>query len=117
MSVRFLLVAALFGVFAVPSRGVAPDSLEQAVYGVLEDVQENGITTEELERAKTRARADLVSSLASNGNLAGAFERLDALDAVTAEDVQRVARETFRPANRTVAMIKSADDGPSASAR
>ena len=123
----------LFAFYGVPNRGVSPDSLEQDIYAVLDDLVENGITEDELDRARTRARADLIGSLDSNSGLAGAmsrmqaltgdwrtyFERIERLEAVTAEDVQRVARATFRPSNRTVAMIKSESDtdgGPTASA-
>ncbi len=113
----------LFGVFAAPNRGVDPADLEAAVYDVLEDVVANGITDEELERAKTRARASFISRLESNMGLAlqlaeeqaltgdwrNVFRALDAIEAVTAEDVQRVAAETFVPSNRTVAVMRNAE--------
>ncbi|WP_228702773.1 M16 family metallopeptidase [Salisaeta longa] len=122
----------LFALFAVPNRGVSPDSVEQMVYDVLERIKTEGITQEELERAKTKARANLIQGLDSNSGLARAFSRmealtgdwrnvfrrLDALQAVTAADVQRVAQDTFVRSNRTVGMIKSADDAaPTASAQ
>ena len=111
---------ALFAVYGVPNRGVDPREVEEALWAVLTEVAESGITAEELERAKTRARAGLVSGLESNAGLAGAlaeaealtgdwrtlFRELDAIEAVTAEDVQRVAAETFRPSNRTVATLR-----------
>src|SRR5690606_39367340 len=111
----------LYVVCGVPSRGVDPREVETAIYGVLDDVIEDGVTEEELERAKTRARASLVSGLESNLGLAVAlaevealtgdwrnlFRELDAIEAVTAADVQRVAAETFRPSNRTVATLRT----------
>ncbi|HLT46369.1 MAG TPA: pitrilysin family protein [Rubricoccaceae bacterium] len=111
----------LYVVYGVPSRGVDPREVETAIYGVLDDVIEDGVTEEELERAKTRARASLVSGLESNLGLAVAlaevealtgdwrnlFRELDAIEAVTAADVQRVAAETFRPSNRTVATLRT----------
>ena len=39
------------------------------------------------------------------GDWREAFRYLDRLDAVTKEDIRRVANDTFRAANRTVAMI------------
>jgi predicted Zn-dependent peptidase len=115
----------LFGVIAFPSRGVSPDSVEHGIYEVLRDVEENGVTQEELERAKTQARANLIQGLDSNlglaqrlsqaeemmGNWRTVFRQLDAIQAVTAEDVQRVAQETFQRSNRTVAMIKTESSG------
>ena len=114
----------LFVLFALPNRGVAPDTVEQALYDELDRIQEEGITQEELERAQTQARASLVGNLDSNSGLArqlsrmqaltgdwrGIFRQLEALEAVTVEDVQRVARNTFERSNRTVGLIKSADD-------
>lgn len=115
----------LFVVFALPSQGVSPDSVERSIYEEIERLEEEGITEEELERAKTRARADLIGQLDSNSGLArqlsvmealtgdwrDVFRRLERLDAVTAEDVRRVARETFRPSNRTVAVIRTGEEG------
>jgi len=114
----------LFGIFGFPSRGVSPDSVEHIVYDELEAIKEDGITQEELERAKTRARENLISQLDSNLNLAlqfaenealmgdwrSIFDDLAEIRAVTTEDVQRVARKTFTRENRTVAMIKTSED-------
>ncbi len=120
----------LFAVFAAPARGVALDSLMQDVYAELRRIKEEGITPEELERAQTRARASLIGQLDSNTGLAyqlagyeartgdwrNFFRRLDELQAVTTEDVQRVARETFTRDNRTVALLRSEQDAASTAA-
>ena len=114
----------MFGIFGVPNRGVSPDSVEHMIYDELEAIKEDGISQEELERAKTRARSDLIGQLDSNQGLAlqfaqmeelkgdwrSVFRRLGAIEAITVEDVQRVAQNTFRRSNRTVAMIKTTDD-------
>jgi predicted Zn-dependent peptidase len=118
----------LFVFFGLPNRGVSPDTVEHAIYEELDRIKENGISKEELERAKTQARANLIGNLDSNSGLARRFSRMEALtgdwrnvfrrleelQAVTVEDVQRVAEETFQRSNRTVAMIKTTDenDGP-----
>ncbi len=120
----------LFGVIGVPNQGIAPEALEEDIYAVLDDIKENGITQEELERAKTRARADLIQGLDSNTSLAyqfagtqaqtgdwrNVFRQLDEITAVTPEDVQRVAQETFTRSNRTVAMIKNESDADAGTA-
>lgn len=120
----------LFVVFGVPNRGVSPDSVEHSIYDELDRIKNEGITREELERAKTRARADLIGNLDSNSGLANqfarmealtgdwrnVFRRLDALEAVTVDDVQRVAKNTFERSNRTVAMIKTTDEESEATA-
>jgi len=121
----------LFVFFGVPNQGVSPDSVEHEIYAELDRIKSEGITQEELERARTRARADLIGNLDSNSGLAGQFaqaealtgdwrtifQQLDALENVTVDDVQRVAQNTFERSNRTVAMIKTEeDDGEEATA-
>ncbi len=116
----------LFVVLGRPSRGVAPDSIEQVIYEELDRIKTEGVTEAELDRAKTQARAGLVRSLDSNLGLAqglsqiqeltgdwrNAFRQLDEIEAVTAADVQRVAEETFVSSNRTVGMIKTESESP-----
>lgn len=111
----------LFVVYGVPNQGVDPSAVEMGLYDVLNAVAEEGITAEELERAKTRARASLVRGLESNLGLAVAlaetealtgdwrnlFRALDAIESVTARDVRRVAAETFTSTNRTVATLRT----------
>ncbi len=115
----------LVGYVLVPAPGVAPDSLEAAAARVVDELVRGGVTDAELSRARTRARAGLVAALDSRTGLASAlaqaqaldgdwrtvFRRLDALDAVTPADVQRVAGDTFRATNRTVATLQTAADG------
>uniref|UniRef100_UPI00207432B8 M16 family metallopeptidase n=1 Tax=Salinibacter ruber TaxID=146919 RepID=UPI00207432B8 len=116
----------LFAIAGAPNRGISPDSVEHMIYDELEVIKEDGISQEELQRAKTRARSDLIGQLDSNQGLAlqfaqmeelkgdwrSVFRRLGAIEAITVEDVQRVAQNTFRRSNRTVAMIKTTDDEP-----
>ena len=73
------------------------------------------------EKAKTRARAGLIRQLDSNSGLAAQlsfyevvtgdwrnlFKQLDQIDKVTAQDIQRVAKEYFTTKNRTVAVIET----------
>jgi predicted Zn-dependent peptidase len=75
------------------------------------------VDEETLGRVKTKIRASLLRSLDSNSGLAEQmtyyyanygdwrkmFTGLEEINKVTAEDVQRVVREYFTPASRTVA--------------
>jgi predicted Zn-dependent peptidase len=113
-----------FVILGGPNQGVSIDSVEQTLYDELERIKQEGITEEELERAKTRARSKLIGGLGSNDGLARRFartealmgdwrhifRRLDEIQSVTAADVQRVAKETFTRENRTVALITNASD-------
>lgn len=111
----------LFLFLGIPNQGVDPMDIEVAIDSILVEIVENGVTDAELERAKNRARADLVRGLQSNtgvasqlafyqantGNWRNLFARLDALSSVSSADVQRVVAETFIPRNRTVAIINT----------
>jgi predicted Zn-dependent peptidase len=111
----------LFLFLGIPNQGVDPMDIEVAIDSILVEIVENGVTDAELERAKNRARADLVRGLQSNtgvasqlafyqantGDWRNLFARLDALSRVSSADVQRVAAETFIPRNRTVAIINT----------
>ena len=114
----------LFLFFAVPTQGHTPEELEDAVYAIVDEVKEHGVTEAELQRAKTRARAGLIRGLQSNSAIAGQlayyetvtgdwrnlFRRIEAIESVTNEDLMRIATDTFVKRNRTVAMIKTLTD-------
>lgn len=109
----------LFVAFGLPNQGVSIDDLEQAMYDEIEKVKEGDISQQELDRAITNAKANLVRSLNSNMGLAiriaqthgqqGDWRRLfttiSDLENVTLEDLQRVANEYLVPKNRTVGKI------------
>jgi predicted Zn-dependent peptidase len=118
--------------YAVPAKGVENQTVQAAIRDEIETLKNEPVTDAELERFKTRARADLIRSLRSNQGMANALARyhlrygdwrelfryLDRLEAVTKQDIQRVARDTFTPTNRTVGMIVTeppAEDAAAAS--
>ncbi len=117
----------LFITFAVPNRGVSPSEIEEIVLEEIEKVKDGAITREELERAKTNARANLLRSLDSNTGLArqfaaaeaqrgdwrAVFTELEKLQQVTLDDLQRVAGKYFKKQNRTVGILKNADQDTS----
>ncbi|MBI1383615.1 MAG: insulinase family protein [Rhizobiales bacterium] len=97
------------GLYGVPVDGVALETLEAAIDGVVADLIANGITEIELERTKKLFRAEYVYGNDSQSNLARRYggglaagqtiEDIEAwpdrVAAVTVEDVQRVARTYF----------------------
>ncbi len=109
----------LFVIYAVPNQGVETARLEEAILQEIERIKEGDIGQEELERAVTNRRADLIRSLNSNHGLALAlaqtharlgdwrhyFTFIEQLGEVTLEDLQRVARTYLVPRNRTVGEI------------
>ncbi len=95
------------------------DKLETALDAEVAMLTTDTVTAEELTRAKTRLMSDVIRGLE---DLEGVVERLgqgaailgDAraiidrgkrLRSITAEDVQRVAKKTFRTAGRTVGVL------------
>jgi len=110
----------LMMMFAVPNRDVAIADVEQALFAEIERIKTDGVTQEELDAVKRRARVNFIRSLEGNQGLAGQlgyyqaiygdwhemFRQLDKIDAVTVDDVQRVANEIFTAQNRTVAYIE-----------
>jgi predicted Zn-dependent peptidase len=109
----------LFIFFTVPSAGHTAEENLKAVDEQIERLKTEKISTEQLEQVKTRTRAGVIRSLRSMEGLAGAlaenqalegdwrqlFKDIDEIGAVSADDIQRVAKTYFRKANRTVGVI------------
>lgn len=112
----------MFALLAVPNRGYDTDTLETAIYEELDKIKNGEITQEELDRVRTNARAGLIRGLDSNSGLAvrlgqaqslqgdwrKVFTNLEDLEAVTVEDIQRVAKKYLVKENRTVGSIVNA---------
>jgi len=111
----------LFLFYAVPARGHTNQECEEAIDAEIERLKTELVSPEELEKAKTRSRASLIRQLDSNrglaaqltfyevvtGNWRNLFRQLDKIEQVTAEDIQRVAKEYFTSKNRTVGVIET----------
>jgi predicted Zn-dependent peptidase len=111
----------MFIAYGLPNQEVDIDDLEEAMYVEIEKVKEGDITQQELERAITNARANLVRSLNSNMGLAvrlaqtqgqqgdwrRLFTRIGDLQNVTLDDLQRVANQYLVAQNRTDGKINN----------
>ena len=112
----------IFLLYGLTAPGHSPDEIGVLFAQELERLQQEPVSPEELERVKNQARAGLVRSLNSNDGMAAllaeyqaktgdwrnVFNDLNAIDAVTAADIQRVAQELFIPENRTVGKLVQA---------
>src|ERR1700761_3046184 len=110
----------LFAFFAVPNPGHTPTEMRTAIHKEIDKLKAMDVTDEELAMFKTRARADLLRGLGDNQGLAEQlaiyqlrygdwrelFNQLKKIDAVTKDDVRRVANKVFVEGNRTYAMIE-----------
>jgi predicted Zn-dependent peptidase len=112
----------LFVIYGLTAPNHNPDDIATLLHAELDRLQREPVSDAELERIKTQARAGLLRSLNSNSGLASLlaeyqaktgdwrniFRNLDAIDRVTAADVQRVAQSLFQPQQRTAVRLLSA---------
>jgi predicted Zn-dependent peptidase len=117
----------LFRVFSMVLPGKDTAAVEAAIYEEIEKIKSGSIADWEIEKARTSARRSLVSSLQSSlsrsillSQYALFYDdpglintRAERIAAVTAADVQRVARKYLTPGNRTVVITKPKSAGTS----
>ena len=115
----------LFIFFLMPSGGHTLEENEKAVYEIVERVKNSPPDQAALDRIKTKLRAAVIQSLDSNSGLADTlatyqasygdwrrlFTELEDYNKVTAEDVQRVARQYLVENSRTVVSTFVAQGG------
>ncbi len=110
----------LLVITAVAAPGTSIPELEADLWTHLERLQNDGVVPQELARAKKLLRSQTVQTLARNfyrGLLVGLFhlktgqaeqvnQMLQRYEAVTPEDIVRVARQYLQEDNRTVVTLK-----------
>jgi len=116
-----------FGVFASPLPGVSFATIEAAMDAVIAKIAENGITADELQRAKTRLIADVVYAEDNQATMArwygaaltsgGTVEKVEAwsgkVHAVTADEVRDAARKWLdKQRSVTGYLVKVLPTGP-----
>jgi len=116
-------------IITMPAQGHTNVECEQDIFDGIKYLQENLIPDEDVEKIKARAKAAFIAGggmgggLNSNlglamqlagfqsdtGNWRNLFTELDRINTVTAEDIQRVAKEYFTAENRNVVMMNNAE--------
>jgi predicted Zn-dependent peptidase len=114
--------AGAFQIDAEAISGVRAEQLEEAMYEVLEDLKNNPVPEEELQKVKNQLRVqkirfmDLMSGLgilfqlgsnAALGDWTEVNNNPDMCDLVTAEDIQRVANTYFANDQRNVLIVNT----------
>ncbi|WP_417517100.1 M16 family metallopeptidase [Minwuia sp.] len=108
-----------FGIYASPAPGVSLEELEAAIDAEIDRVLTDGVTAEELERARTGLLADAIymrDSLSQGARVFGSalsagvsIEEVeswpDRVRAATLEDVRRAAEAVFRPERSVTATL------------
>jgi predicted Zn-dependent peptidase len=112
--------AGAFSLSAEGISGVKPEQLEAAIYEVIDDLQKNPVSAEELQKAKNQIRMsnirfmDYMSGIgilfvlgdnAAKGDWTETNKGPQKIDLVTAADVQRVANTYFAKNQRNVLLI------------
>ncbi len=106
---------------AEPSNGHSNLECEAAIMAEIEKVKTVPMTAADLDKVKTRARASFISRLSENSGIARQlttnqqyfgdwrkmFRQLDRINAVTTEDIMRVANKYLTRQNRTVVMLET----------
>jgi len=114
----------LYSVTAVVRDGKTPEAVEAAFDEVIDDVFANGVTEDELARAKKQLRAAFAYSTErvtrqaftyAQAELFDSFKwvdnYMDKVEAVTLGDIHDVARRYLRRSNRTIGyLIPQQDD-------
>ena len=107
----------LFYGISAPNRSL--EELEKALHTEIDKLKDELVTEKELARVKTQAKASLLRAVNSNSGMArllaeyeaktgswlNLFTSVDKISAVSAEDIQRVAKQTFNPENKTVGKL------------
>ncbi|HEY0663075.1 MAG TPA: insulinase family protein, partial [Thiobacillaceae bacterium] len=125
-----------FRVVVTPKPGQTPARMAELVNEELKKIAEGGITARELERAKNGLRSEYLDQIASVGGFSGKADMLNyynfyvgnpdyiqqdiaRFEAVTAADVQRVAKAQFAkpkvvltvvPEGKSELMVKGGDE-------
>jgi len=111
----------LYAFYAVPAQGHSAEEMGTAIHEEIDKLKSDGVSDDELKMVKTRSKAALLRSLANNQGLAinlaknqlkygdwrELFRRIDKIDAVTNDDVKRIANEVFVDTNRTVGILET----------
>jgi zinc protease len=104
---------------AQPKEGIAPEKCEAAIYEELDLVKKDLVSDQEMEKARNIRLAEFyrqMRTISGRANTIGTydvfhgdyrklFDAVKSYNAVTKEDLQRVARKYFSANNRTVATL------------
>lgn len=110
----------LLTISAVPAPGKTYDDVQKAVLEEIRKIQESGVSQDEVDRIKTGSLADFLYGLRSNAEYADnltyfqliygdhnrLFDKIELLNQITKEDVQKAARDLLKPELVSTARLK-----------
>jgi zinc protease len=108
----------LFQLYAAPIAGRSTQELEQGLFAELEKIKGEGVTPQELEKARNQKRAGYIYSRQDNGGLGRQLgyaatvhdwhdvnNYLTNIEKVTPQDIKQAAQKYLTAENRTVATL------------
>jgi predicted Zn-dependent peptidase len=112
--------------YALTAPGHTLDEIADAFAAEIELLKREPVSAQELDRVKTQTRAGVLQALASNQGMASLlaeyeaktgswrnlFDDLKTVEAITAQDVQRVAQDLFQPNKLTIGKLITANASP-----
>ncbi|MBI5361082.1 MAG: insulinase family protein [Planctomycetes bacterium] len=116
----------LFEISASPLARHTPEEVEAAIYEELELLKTSPVGDYELEKVRNKIRAGQIRSMETNGGIAWQIHYYETQAsnwqfmhdhyqrklAVTAADIQRVAKKYFTDGNKTVGILQKPENGP-----
>ena len=121
----------LFSFWGIAAEGKSPEVARTMIFDELKSIATKGVTQRELDKAKNRVRAEFVFGLETNlsraqklaeyetfhGDARILLTELERYQAVTADDIKRVAGQYFAPTNRTILDVVPAKAAAAAAAK
>lgn len=118
----------LFYIYGVAAKDVSAKQLEQGIIKQVNNIMINGVTEKELTKVKNRKVVDFyrtMSTINGKANTLGTYELYfddytklfsapEEYNKVTVDDIQRVAKQYLRKANRTVGVLSAKEDSTDA---
>jgi predicted Zn-dependent peptidase len=108
-------------IYTMPAKGHTNDECEEEILAIVERVKNEPITQADIEKMRAQAKAQFINGLENNRGFAMAlaqyqqlfgdwrelFRELGRINAVTIEDIQRVAQEYFIEKHRNVILMNT----------
>ncbi len=115
----------LFSIYVQMRPGNDVAEAEQEIYEIIDDVSKNGVTVEELQKAKNAAQVAYVNQFKTNSSIAGrlgyyevvhgdyrkSFDVLGQYDKVSVDDIKRIAEKYFVERARNVVILIPINSG------
>jgi predicted Zn-dependent peptidase len=109
---------------AIPNSGHSNTELLKTIDEEIEKIKKESVTDEELKSAKTREKVGVLNGMKSSqglllqllssevklGSWEKAFDEIDAIEKITANDIQELVKKYFTTTNRSIVRLEKKDE-------